>query len=398
MVKILRTAFSILLCLFIHNGQAETASPPGSMTGADVNDPADDPVDSRPQMSRPEPLQGDVSDVPDVARMMESLRYPNKAQCFPVPQFMKSAVRDSGQGLFKQREDLEKYITCYLSPSSPARYTGKQDQTTANKKKQKTQPKGPSTQDQIENAATAFGLPPAFLACSYLKESTLDPIQVNPAGDCFGIAQIKVSTAGYMKSMTTEKLTKTEIDEFEKILSEDIKLEDPSNPFQQINISRIRRKAKLKLMRNDLSKSWQAYLSSNSLSSPKRFDEAMLKNPAYGIPAGALYYKYLASHIISELPNGPENSEALMQSPVFMQILAATYNRGPGKVSTLIKKATALSGPVTSAEDLLALLYKHSPVETRGHMSAIKTCMETGNRTAMIKSSSNKQRKSCEEE
>ncbi|MBL7669333.1 MAG: hypothetical protein JNM39_02495 [Bdellovibrionaceae bacterium] len=350
-----------------------------------------------------EPLKDSLSTRPEIQEMLQTLAPPtDDPKCIPPngPQ----APEESPKSLFKERQELEDYIECFFGPEKPNNYTKllTVDGKALKKNTSHTDSKAMSIQDQVEMSAKAFDLPPAFLACSYLKESGLNP-KVESVRDCVGIAQINEVTSKQIdkiiggdleempKGNKRSKYRKTR-QEYQEILDREIPPETQLNKWEIARLKAQRTHASVMLAHHELAVSWKKYFTDRNLAVPPRFDMTMVKNPTFAIPAGALYFKYLALQLRQSLP---DDASKVSQRPDTIQILAAQSNWGPGSVRRLAQNRRSESGPIKSADELLDLLFKRGPNETKNHMSAIKTCMEAGNSSRMMKRGPREKPKAC---
>lgn len=372
MLSLFKILFPCFFCLFLCHGHADdTGTTPNiEFASPDSSESGDSPNRSTENLSRD----------PQIKWMIQNLS-PSNPQCSPRQQQLLTP-KESPKSAFKDRQELETYIKCFFSPASADRYT-------------KAIYNNVSAQDQIEQAGNAFNLPPAFLACSYLKESGLNPT-IRSNKSCIGIAQINLNTVSTIDEIIGAGLDDKKVKNrtyYEAILSNELPQETSQNAREIIKLKAQRAEAKLRLVRDDLAKAWKKYFQDRNLPVPKRFNQSMLTNPTFAIPAGALYFKFLAFNLMKSLPN-----EAIetTEKPSTMQILAASSNWGPGRIRTLARNEKSHSGPVNSEEELFSLLQEKAPWETKYHMSTINTCMEAGNSKRMLKLPAGKKPKQCE--
>lgn len=271
----------------------------------------------------------------------------------------------------KTGNELSMYIRCYLEPSAHGRYN--------------------AVQSIMRGTAAAFNMPESLVECSFFQESRFNATatntvtifdkktrkyrKINRPQICRGIAQINDNTVKEIEKIISKKLTVDQRTEFEARLKNPEKYKD-----EQLAT------AEVALVQDDLAKLWKNYFLAKNKIPPKSFNQAMVLNPEYAIPAGALYHLYnlrrIASSLIDSRSGGDESVETLLKNIDFLPTGAAAYNMGLGRTQGILnrhikKLPEGTKVTVKTLND--ALKGRSVPLETKNYTISVRTCMEAGN-------------------
>jgi hypothetical protein len=296
---------------------------------------------------------------------IDDLNWGNKNACLGPARLFDSASALDLNRTWKSPEELKKYIHCYLPPNE--KYHTEFDKHA----------------EKIAKAGVAFGLPPNLVECAFLRESKFISESKSHKA-CVGIAQIKAATANYIGQIIRENPESSS--RKDKYQMEQTAL---GGRADQLKAQGVRAKSpfrgefarrRINAWHYDTVESWRKYHSMMGLKDPGTYEAKSRTDPDRSIPAGAFYFKFISVEVLNLLNvNDPAEQAALAKDPRFAQCIAAIYNWGPRGFQNLAIRYQKAGRRLDTIDQVLEMLQKGAPRETRNYMYAIKTCSERDN-------------------
>ncbi len=242
----------------------------------------------------------------------------------------------------------------------------------------------------IQDAAAAFEVPEALLACLLFKENQWD--QTTSSTGAVGVAQIMPGTITYASNIighinrSPRELQRLQniVENYTRLASEQL-ASGRTRPSIPTQMRRDYEYSRTVLYNKNLSDKWKNYiklLNENASfkkayptkpwrgNYPTAFNRERALTPPLAIGVSALYLR----DIIEGFKNNfdEESLKNPRQIQDFLVAVSGAYNMGPGNAQRLIRNP-----PPSSAQEWVKRLETNP--ETTKHMRSIKRCMQKGN-------------------
>lgn len=247
----------------------------------------------------------------------------------------------------------------------------------------------------VKEAAKAFQIPEAMLACLLFKENQFMNRRTSTAG-ARGIAQIIPSTISYMNGVLkkleySEQTVETynqRITEYQSLVRENVQLKKQGKPTKTIPSWKRGNyeDAKTRMYELSLASKYPEYIDAIRNSEgfkkryknglpwtgqyPTRFNSRRAEEPALAIGASAMYLKHIMNQFSKEIPK--ESLQGKDQHLNFLTAVTGAYNMGAGNAFRFIGQ-----NPSSNAADWVNEMSRSA--ETKKHMLSIRRCMQKNN-------------------